>query len=76
MKFLGQTPHPHPLPALATPPQQSHQGVPVSSPQQQVEVPQELELVELDIPDNIPDFLYVPKEIMSDFDAWVQDVLS
>ena len=76
-KILGWPPQPPNLqPAPVTPPLQSHEDVPVSPPQYQVEVPQELKLMELDIPDDIPDFLNVPKEVMFDFDAWAQDVLS
>ena len=70
------TPPPYPQPAPVTPPVQPHQGVPASPPQHQVEVPQELVLMELDILDDIPDLLAMPKEVMSDFDAWAQDVLS
>ena len=32
--------------------------------------------MELDILDDIPDLLDVPKEVMSEFDTWAQDVLS
>ena len=63
-------------PAPETPPPQPHHGVPASPPQHQVEVPQELELIELDIPDDILDVLDVPKEVMLDFDTWAQDLPS
>ena len=70
------TPLPHPQPAPVTLPPQPHQGVPASPPQHQVDVPLELELMELDIPDDILDLLDMPKEVMSDFDAWAKDVVS
>ena len=41
----------------------------------QVKVPPEFELMELDITEVIPDLLDIPEEMMSDFDAWDQDVL-
>ena len=65
------TPPPHPQPVPVR-----HQGVPASPPQHQVEVPQKLEIMELDILDDILDLLDMPKEVMFDFDAWAQDVLS
>ena len=42
----------------------------------QVEVFQEFEVLELDIPEDKTDLLDVPQEVMPDFDAWGQDVLS
>ena len=70
------TPNPQPIPV--TPPPQPNQGVPATLPQQpdQVEVSPQFELMELDIPEDIPDLLDVPKEVMSDFDAWALGVLS
>ena len=59
-----------------SPPSQPHQEVQASSPQHQVEVPQELKLMELNILDDIPDFLDVPDEVMFYFDAWAKNVLS
>ena len=32
--------------------------------------------MELDIPGDMPELLDVPKEVMSDFDAWAHDALS
>ena len=63
---------------LATPSLQPDQWIPVTPLQQpnQVEVPWELELMELDIPDDIPDLIDIPKDIVSDFEAWAYDVLS
>ena len=57
---------------------QPNQGLPDTPPQQsnQVEVPPELELMELDVPDDIPDLIDVPKDIVLDFEAWAHDVLS
>ena len=65
MKFLGQLSQPNP-------------HSPNKEPQQsdQVEVPPEVQLMELDIPEDISDLLDVPQEVMSDFDAWANDVLS
>ena len=72
------TPSPHPQPVQATQPLKPDQGVPATLPQQpeQVEVPLEFELMELHIPEDIPDLLDIPEEVMSNFDAWAQDVLS
>ena len=41
-----------------------------------MEVPPDYELTDLDIPEDIPDLLDIPEDDMSDFSAWVQDVLS
>ena len=55
----------HQIPKPATP-----------SPQpDQVEVPQELEQMDIDIPENLPDIINVPKELLSDFDSWAHSVL-
>ena len=72
-----QTTQPIPQPVAVTPPPQPNQGVSFMLPQQpdQVEVPLEFEMIELDIPEDIPDLLDVPQEVMSDFEAWTQDVL-
>ena len=32
--------------------------------------------MELDIPEDIPDLIDVPEDVMSDFDAWAHDMLS
>ena len=71
-----QTSPPQPIPV--TPSLQPNKGVPATPPQQpdQVKVPQEFELMEPDIPENIPYLLDVPQEVMSYFDAWDHDVLS
>ena len=54
-----------------SPPPQPDQEVPATLLQQpdQVKVPLEFELMELDIPEDIADLLDVPQEVMSDFDA-------
>ena len=39
-------------------------------------MPTDYELMGLDIPEDIPDLLDIPKDEMFDFDAWAQDVLS
>ena len=72
------TPSQCPKPMPATSPSQPDQGVPATPPEQpdQVEVPPEFELMELDVPEDIPDWLDISEEVMSDFDAWDQDVLS
>ena len=54
----------------------SQKGVPASPPQHQVEVNQELEQMELDIPGDILDLLDMSDEVMFDFDAWAQHELS
>ena len=58
------------------PPPQPHQGGPASLSQHQVEVSQELELMELDILDDIPDIVGHAQEVMFDFDTGAQGVLS
>ena len=66
---------PSPQPIPATPPLQSNQEVPVTSPLQpdQVEIPPDYELMDLDILEDIPDLLDVPEDVMSDFDIWGQE---
>ena len=39
-------------------------------------MPPDYELMEPDIPEDIPDLLDAPEEVMSEFDAWAQDVLN
>ena len=74
MRFLGQQPQPIPAPH----PSSLTQGLWDTPPQQpnQVEVFPELELMELDVSDVIPDLIDVPKDIVLDFEAWAHDVLS
>ena len=69
-----QTQQPIPL----TPPLQPDHGFPAMPLQQpdQVEMSPEIELMEQDIPEDIPDLLDVLKEVMSDFDAWAHNILS
>ena len=71
-------PPPHQQPIPATPSIQPDQGLPDTPPQQpnQVEVPPQLELMELDVPDDIPDFVDVPEDLVLDFETWAHDVLS
>ena len=71
------TPTPLPQPIAVIPAPQPYQGVPSMPPQQtdQVEVAPEFEWKEPGISEDIPDLLDVPQEVMSDFDAWAQDVL-
>ena len=59
-------PHPQPIPVTLLP--QPDQGLPDTPSQQpnQVEVPPELELMELHVLDDIPDLIDVPKHIVSD----------
>ena len=40
----------------------------------QVEMPIEPELMDTDIPEDIPDFIDVPEKILSDFDAWAHSL--
>ena len=58
MRFLGQPSHLN----TQSPYQQPNQGLPDTPPQQpnQVIVPQELELMEMEIQDNIPDLIDTP----------------
>ena len=72
MKSLGQPPNPHTHSLHQWP---CPTRVPAAPPQHQLEVHQEAEQMELDIPDNIPDLLNVLEEVMFDFDAWAKDVL-
>ena len=67
----------HGIPMLATPYPQANQGVPATPPPQpnQIEIPLDHEPMELYIPEDIPDLIDVPEEVISDFDAWVQNVL-
>ena len=41
----------------------------------QVVMHPEPELMELDIPEDIPDFIDVPEEVLLDFDAWAHSML-
>ena len=41
----------------------------------QMEIPQEPELMELDIPEDRPDLIDIPEEVLSDLDAWAHNVL-
>ena len=79
MKFLCWPPHPYPCSLY----QQPHPCIPTKESQphlprkpDQVEVPRQFELMEQDIPDDIPDLLDIPQEVMTDFDAWAHDVPS
>ena len=67
------TPTSQPIPA--TPPLHPNQGAPVTPPQSSRSAP-ETELLELDIPKDIPDLLDVPQKVMSHLDAWAHDVFS
>ena len=77
MRFLGWPP-PHPQPVPVTPAPQPNQGLPDTPPQHpnQVEVPPELELMELDVLDDIPDLIDMPEDTVLDFEAWAHNVLS
>ena len=72
------TPNQPQKPIPGTPTLQPNQGVLAMPPQQpdQVEVLPEFDMMDLDIPEDIPDLLDIPEEIISDFDAWAQDELS
>ena len=60
------------------PPQQPNKGVPATPPKQpdQVEVPQDFELMEPNILEDIPDFIDIPEDMILDFHAWSWDRLS
>ena len=63
---------------LATPsPQPNHVEMPEApSPQpKHVEMPPEYELMELDIPEDMPDLIDILEEVLSDVDAWTHSVL-
>ena len=67
-------------PIPPTPSPQLSQELPVTLHPQpnQVQMPQHYELMdlELDIPKDILDLLDVPQDVMSNFNTWVQDVLT
>ena len=67
-KANNLNPHPQPnqVQMPATPPPQPDQ----------VEIPQEYELMELDAPEDIPDLVDVPEEVLSEFDARAHSVLN
>ena len=62
----------------AMPPPQLNQGVPVTPPPQpdQIEMAPDYELTVLDIPEDIPDLLDIPEEVMSHSNAWAQEMLN
>ena len=62
----------HEIPRLATPTQWPNQGVPATPPllPDQIEMLPDHDLMDLDIPGDIPDLLDVPEGVISDFDAW------
>ena len=72
------TPPPHPQPIPLTLPLQPWPRTSRHTYEQpkQVEVFPELELMEQDVPDNIPDLIDVPRDTLLDFEAWAYDVLS
>ena len=63
--------------ATNQPPLWPTQRVTATSPLQpdQIEMPPDYELMELDIPEDTPDLLDVPEEVISSFNALVQNVL-
>ena len=65
------------IPRLATPPLQPNQGVLATPPLllEHIEMSLDHELMELYIPEDIPDLLDVSEEVISDFDTWAQNVL-
>ena len=65
--------HVPPQHVISDPSLQPDHGVPATLPLQpdQVEVPLEFELMDLDIPDLID----IPEDVVSDFNAWTQDML-
>ena len=72
------TPSPQPNQRVpSTPPLQHNQGLPATPAPHpdQIEMPPDHEVMELNIPGDVPDLINVPKEVISDFDTWVQTVL-
>ena len=68
----------HEIPWPATPPPQPNQvEMLVFPPPQpgQVEIPPEHELMELGIPEDMPDLINFQEEVLWDFDAWTHSVL-
>ena len=65
MRYPGQQPHPTA--------QSRSASNPIPPQPDQVEIP--LDLMELDIPGDMPDLIDVPEEVISDFDARAQNVL-
>ena len=49
-------------------------ATPLSQPDQ-LQMPPDQEHMEIDIPENTLDFIDVPEEVISDFDAWAHSVL-
>ena len=61
----------HEIARLEMPPIQPNKGVPPTSPPvpDQIEMPPDHELMDLEIPEGILDLLDVPEEVISDFEA-------
>ena len=55
----------HQIPRLAT----------LSPQPSQVEIPPEPEQMDMEILEDLPDLIDVPKELLSDFDSWAHSVL-
>ena len=66
-KYPDQKPHPEP----------NQVAIPATSLPQpdQVQMPPEPELMEVDIPEDTPNLIDVPEEILSGFDTWSHSVL-
>ena len=66
---------PQPIPAIL--PLLFNQELPVTPPPQpdQLVMSPDYELIYLAIPEDIPDLLDAAEDVMSDFNAWTQDVL-
>ena len=80
IKYPGQQPHPqlNQVGTSATPSLQPDQvEMPATPPPQpeQVEMSPQYELMESDIPEDMPDITDIQEEVLSDFDAWVHSVL-
>ena len=68
----------HEIPRPAIPPPQPNEVEMPANPllqPDQVEMPPEPELMESDIPEDIPDLIDIPEEVLSDFNAWAHSVL-
>ena len=71
---LPNQPPPHPVPATPSPQLDQLPVIPSLQPDH-VEMPPDYEMMDLDIPEDIPDLLDVPQDVMFNYYAWVQDVL-
>ena len=67
------TPPPQPN-QVEMPPEPKQPALQPPQPNQVVMLPPVSENMDIDIPEDIPDFINIPEEILSDFDAWAHSV--